>query len=117
MLSTLLFSPEEEIPAAGLTILAIVYQGPIKSSSRYRVRMTCCGSELILAHRTIRKRMHAAVQHCQRCGARNWNKHADDDLPQIMRAQAFIPADILPAGAAWPRPPSATPGRVWAAQA
>lgn len=117
MLSTLLFSPEEEIPAAGLTILAIVYQGPIKSSSRYRVRMTCCGSELILAHRTIRKRLHAHRHYCQRCGSKHRNQYADDGLPQLMRAQAFLPADILPAGAAWPRPPSAALSRVWRAQA
>lgn len=117
MLNTLLFSPEEDIPAAGLTILAIVYQGPMKRDTRYLVRVSCCGSEIILAHRTIRKRMHAVRHYCQRCGSKHRNRYADDGLPQIMRAQAFLPADILPAGCAWPRPTNTAPARVWRAQA
>lgn len=117
MLHTLLFSPEEEIPAAGLTVLGVVFLGAIKRDTRYRVRMTCCGSELILAHRTIRKRMHAVRHYCQRCGSKHRNQYADDGLPQIMRAQAFLPADILPAGCAWPRPTNTAPARVWRAQA
>ncbi|MBP8282550.1 MAG: hypothetical protein KAX46_01330 [Chromatiaceae bacterium] len=117
MLNTLLFSPEEEIPAAGLTVLGVVFLGAIKRDTRYRVRMTCCGSELILTHRTITKRMHAAFQHCQRCSSKVANKHLDDDLPKIMRATAFLPGDILPAGEAWQRPASLAPGRTWRTQA
>lgn len=117
MHTPLLFTPGEYLPAANLTILAIVYQATIKNMTRYRVRYGCCGVERVLAHATIRKRIHAARFFCQRCGLKYPNHHQDEGLPHLMRAQAFLPHDILSAGEAWPRPPSLKPARVWRAQA
>lgn len=117
MHTPLLFPVGEYIPAANLTILAIVYQGAFKNLTRYRVRYGCCGVERVLAHATIRKRIHGARFFCHHCGRKFANHHQDEGLPHLMRAQGFLPHDILSAGAAWPRPPSARPARIWRAQA
>lgn len=117
MRDMLLFEVGEYIPAANLTVLGVTYQGQFKSETRYRVRYGCCGLERVLAHDTIRKRIHAAGFFCPRCNRKFPNHYQDEGLPPLMRAQAFLPADVLSAGTAWPRPPSTRPPRVWGGQA
>lgn len=117
MRAMLIFSPGEYIPAANLTILGVYAESAIKNSTRYRVRLGCCGVECILTHDTIRKRIRTVSLYCQRCGITHHNTHRDEGFPPLLRAQAFLPHDILPAGVAWPRPPSLTQPRIWGAQA
>lgn len=111
------FQGGEYIPAANLTILAVTYRGAIKGLNRYLVRFECCGAERTMSHPSLRKRIRAERVFCQHCGWKQRNLHQDDGLPQLMRAQAFLPADVLPAGSAWPRPGTLTPHHVWRAQA
>lgn len=55
------------LPAANLTIVAMVEEGRTLSTTKYLVRMDCCKTEQIMQHGRIRERMRCPPSKCKHC--------------------------------------------------
>jgi hypothetical protein len=128
------FTAGQEVPDAGITVLDVIDRGHKQTTTRYRVRMDCCGTEVTITHSQIRKRAKSlersedgkavntgAVRRCRWCRKRGPSEDSDafeEGKPsRLCKVPLAVALKGLTSGYhGWAPPPSACrdDGWVWA---
>lgn len=92
------FYPEgTPLPEAGVTILKLLHAGLCMKDTQYLARFACCGTQAVINHHNVRRRIRNTVQLCNACAQRSREARASVREPR--KTVPAIPAPV------WAVPP------------